>query len=201
MKALFALTLLAPVLAQAQLNTKLTPHQFAAITAACGPSVPNDTLAAISRTESAFHPFALSINYPQTSARRAGFATGSMLLARQPRNLTEALGWATWFELHGYTVSVGLMQVNIQTARLYKLSLRQLFDPCQNIRAGATIIADYYHRTHQATSSTSEALLNAISAYNSGNTDTGYANGYVAGVYNNRRENEWRPLAKVRIAK
>jgi len=188
MKTFLALVLLAPVLAQAQLNKKLTPPQFAALTAACASNVPNDTLAAISRSESAFYPFALSINYPQTSARRAGFATGSMLLARQPRNLTEAMSWATWFELHGYTVSVGLMQVNTQTARLYRVSLRQLFDPCQNVSAGAKIIGDYYHRTHQATPSTSEALLNAISAYNSGNTSTGYENGYVAGVYSNRRE-------------
>ena len=191
MKRLFLLTLLAPALAHGQqLNTKLTALRFAVLAHTCASSVPGDTLAAITRTESAFYPFALSINYPQASARRAGFSNSSMLLARQPKDLDEALGWATWFELHGYTVSVGLMQVNTQTAKLYRISLRQLFDPCENVRAGAAIITDFYHRTHQATSSISEALLNAISAYNSGNTTAGYANGYVAGVYNNRRSQE-----------
>lgn len=191
MKSLLFLPMLATTFAHGQqLNTKLTTPQFAALTHVCAPSVPNDTLAAITRTESAFYPFALSINYPQTSARRAGFANSSMLLARQPKSLNEALGWATWFELHGYTVSVGLMQVNTQTAKLYRINLRQLFDPCQNVRAGAAIITDYYHRTHHATSSTSDALLDAISAYNSGNTSTGYANGYVSGVYSNRHAQE-----------
>lgn len=190
MKTILAFMLFTPLLTHGQLNNKLTALEFASLSYACAPTVPNDTLAAISRTESAFHPFALSINYPQTSARRAGFANGSMLLARQPRTLTEAMSWASWFQRHGYTVSVGLMQINTQTATLYGVSLRQLFDPCLNVKAGAKIITDYYHHTHRNGSSTSEALLNAISAYNSGNTNTGYENGYVTGVYNNRREHE-----------
>ena len=190
MKLLLTLAIAAPTLANGQLNTKLTVPQFAALTHTCAPAVPNDTLAAITRTESAFYPFALSINYPQTSARRAGFADSSILLARQPKDLKEAVGWATWFELHGYTVSVGLMQVNTQTAKLYRISMRQLFDPCWNVTAGAAIITDYYHHRHRATPSSSEALLDAISAYNSGNTSTGYSNGYVAGVYGNRRAKE-----------
>ncbi len=190
MKRFLVLTLLASACAHGQLNNKLTSLQFAMLTRACAPTVPNDTLAAITRTESAFYPFALSINYPQTSARRAGFANSSMLLARQPKNLNEAVSWANWFELHGYTVSVGLMQVNTQTARLYRITLRQLFEPCQNVQAGAAIITDFYHRTHSVTASTSEALLNAISAYNSGNINTGYFNGYVSDVYSNRRQNK-----------
>lgn len=190
MKRLLLLAITAPALAHGQLNTKLTAPQFAALTRTCAATVPNDTLAAITRTESAFYPFALSINYPQTSARRAGFVNSSMLLARQPKNLDEAVGWASWFELHGYTVSVGLMQVNTQTAKLYRISLRQLFDPCRNVSAGAAIITDYYHRRHHSTTSTSEALLDAISAYNSGNINTGYTNGYVSGVYGNRHAQE-----------
>ena len=191
MKSLLSLLLLAPMLhAQSQPNTKLTAGQFAAIARSCAAAVPHDTLAAITRTESAFFPFALSINYPQTSARRAGYANSSMLLARQPRNLSEAVGWAVWFERHGYTVSVGLMQVNTQTARLYRVSLHQLFDPCLNVRTGAAILTDYYHLSHRSAPDTSQALLDAISAYNSGNTVSGYGNGYVGGVYHNRRPDQ-----------
>lgn len=190
MKLILLFAMAAPALAHGQLNTRLSAPQFAALTRTCAPTVPSDTLAAITRTESAFYPFALSINYPQTSARRAGFADSSMLLARQPKDLKEAVGWATWFELHGYSVSVGLMQVNTQTAKLYRVSMRQLFDPCWNVSTGAVIIADYYHHRHRTTPSSSDALLDAISAYNSGNTNTGYSNGYVAGVYSNRRAKE-----------
>ena len=191
MRRFLILALLAPLLrAQSQANTRLTSAQFASLTQVCASSVPNDTLAAIARTESALFPFALSINYPQTAARSAGFNNSSMLLARQPATLAEALGWATWFELHGYTVSVGLMQVNTQTAKLYGISPRQLFDPCLNVKTGAAIITTYYHQAHRRAASTSEALLNAISAYNTGNTNSGYSNGYVGGVYGNRRAHE-----------
>lgn len=191
MKKLLVVALFAPLLrGQTQANTRLTPSQFASLTHVCANTVPADTLAAIARTESALYPFALSINYPQTAARNAGFNNSTMLLARQPATLAEALGWATWFELHGYTVSVGLMQVNTQTAKLYRISLRQLFDPCVNVRTGAAIITTYYHQSHRNVASTSEALLNAISAYNTGNINSGYSNGYVGGVYGNRRTNE-----------
>ena len=191
MKLLLTFALIAPMLrAQGQPNTKLTTGQFAALSRSCAAAVPQDTLAAITRTESAFYPFALSINYPQTSARRAGYANSSMLLARQPLNRSEAIGWATWFKRHGYTVSVGLMQVNIQTAQLYNVSLNQLFDPCINVRTGAAILTDYYHQSHRSVPDRSQALLDAISAYNSGNTTTGYGNGYVGGVYQNRRPSQ-----------
>ena len=191
MKTFLSLLMLGPTLcAQIQPNTKLSQNQFLAIAKTCAASVPNDTLAAITRTESAFYPFALSINYPQNSARRAGFENSSMLLARQPQNLAEALGWATWFEQHGYTVSIGLMQINTQTARLYRVSIRQLFDPCLNVHTGAAILNDYYHLARRPTATPSQALLDAISAYNSGNSRTGYQNGYVGEVYTNRRPHE-----------
>ena len=191
MTRFLVLVLFAPLLhGQTQANTRLTPTQFASLTHVCASTVPTDTLAAIARTESALYPFALSINYPQTAARNAGFANSTMLLARQPATLAEAVGWATWFESHGYTVSIGLMQVNTQTAKLYRVSLQQLFDPCANVRTGAAIITTYYHQSHRSVPSTSEALLNAISAYNTGNTNSGYSNGYVGGVYGNRRANK-----------
>ena len=191
MKILFCFALLLPpAFAQGKPNTQLSAAEFAGLTQLCGPAVPHDTLAAIARTESAFHPYALSINYPQTSARRAGYERSVMVLARQPRDLNEASNWAVWFQQHGYTVSVGLMQINTQTARTYGASLHDLFEPCKNVRIGATIITNIYHQTHTTNTTQASAFLNAISSYNSGNPRTGYFNGYVTSVISNRRAYE-----------
>ena len=175
-----------------RLNQRLSIQQFNTIATTCGNLVPAETLAAIATTESAFHPFALSINYPQTSAKRAGFANSNLLLARQPQSIDEASKWAQWFESHGYTVSVGLMQINTATARIYHVRTSQLFESCQNVRIGAAIISDYYHKAHKQGRTRADALLDAISAYNSGNVTLGYQNGYVGNVVANGHKGDKR---------
>jgi|GEM_PF-1948612 len=163
-------------------NDQLTPEEFRHLAAACAPDVPLITLRAIARTESAFHRYALSLDYPQRTAIEHGFTDGGIFLARQPRNLAEAHAWAEWLLHHSRSVSIGLMQVSTRHAADLALTADQLFDPCANIHAGAQILKAQYRRAAAVLGEGQEALQQALSEYNSGSSVLGFANGYVGNV-------------------
>jgi len=54
---------------------------------------------AIIRTESGFNPLALHVN-------------GDFRLTAAPRSAAEAAVWANWLIARGYSVDLGLMQIN-----------------------------------------------------------------------------------------
>lgn len=58
------------------------------------------------------------------------------------------------------------MQVNSAHLAPLHLALEELFDPCQNVRIGTTILSDFY-RQHQ-TGDPAHSLFAALSAYNTG---------------------------------
>lgn len=111
-----ALTLAPGALSLAQFNAPLTRAQVRAMASQCALKVHPDTIEAIIRQESAYHPYALSINHPATEAQRQGYPDGLYQLAQQPRTRREAIAWAKWLLRHGHTVSIGLMQVNTEVA-------------------------------------------------------------------------------------
>ncbi len=162
------------------LNTRLSPAEFRTTVGACAPGIPFVTLRAIARAESGFHPYALSLDYPRRTAREHGLADGGIFLARQPKNLTEALAWTHWLLRHGRSVSIGLMQISTQHAADLGLSADQLFDPCTNVRAGAQILAVEYQRAAALDGEGQTALRRALSEYNSGSPIVGFDNGYVS---------------------
>jgi type IV secretion system protein VirB1 len=163
------------LLAQAALmGQRLTPAEFAALTKRCIPGFPLNTVHAIARVESAFYPLALSVNYPD----HAG-----VQLARQPANLREALAWTQWLHARGYTVSIGLMQVNSEHLKTLRLTAEQAFDPCLNLQAVWLIFSSHYERAAKTFGSSSPAAFHAaLSGYNSGSLTAGYTNGYVEKV-------------------
>src|SRR5437867_3088239 len=142
---LFAVTLLSVSVCTAQTkyaehaNAKLSPTEFRTLARACAPDIPLVTLRAISRAESAFHRYALSLDYPRRTAREHGLI-GEIVLARQPRTLDEARAWTRWFMQRGRSVSIGLMQVSTEHMTDLGLTADDLFDPCTNLRAGAELL-------------------------------------------------------------
>jgi type IV secretion system protein VirB1 len=140
------------------------------------------TLRAIARTESAFHQYALSLDHPKRTAREQGLSDGGIFLARQPKDLAEALAWAHWLIDHGRSVSVGLMQVSTQHAADLGVTVDQLFDPCTNVQAGARLLTDKYQEAARSLGEGQAALTRALSEYNSGSISVGLENGYVATV-------------------
>lgn len=140
--------------------------ELAALIQQCAPSVAPTTIRAIIRTESNFNPLALNVN-------------GNVRLASQPTSALQAISWSQWLIDRGYSVDMGLMQINSSNLSRLKLTPAQMFDPCTNIAAGARILTESYHRAAQKHGEGTQALLMAISSYNTGSFERGFRNGYV----------------------
>lgn len=135
----------------------------------CAPMVAPSTMAAIVQVESRGNPLALNVN-------------GSRGLTRQPASRAEAKAWAQWLVEHGYNIDMGLAQVNVRHLQRMGVSIGDAFDPCINLRMGAKILVENYQNASHAYGSGQQALLAAISAYNTGNHKSGFQNGYVSKV-------------------
>lgn len=177
--SIFVLALLQSVFCVAQLNTPLSRGQVRALVPHCAAMVHPDTIEAIIRQESAYYPYALSINHPASEAQRFGYHNSLYQLARQPATRREAIAWTKWFLKHGHTVSIGLMQVNTEVAATLGIhDPTALFNPCVNLAAGAAILQDAYAGQPH----TLRGLANAFAIYNSGSIALGTSNGYADGV-------------------
>lgn len=137
--------------------------------AQCAPNVAPTTMMAIIKVESAGNPLAMNVN-------------GKQRLARQPATALEAAAWSWWLIQRGYSVDLGLAQVNSRNLARLGLPPEAMFDPCYNIAAGARILTENYAEARKKFSSEQAALRAAISAYNTGNHTRGLTNGYVRKV-------------------
>ena len=136
----------------------------------CSRTVPASTLRAVIRIESDGYPYAIHVNGLSAQpmpASRAGDAT----------RLAQA-----WIK-RGYRVDMGLMQVDSANLSDLGYSVRDMFDACTNIRAGASILTADYLAAVQTWPDPQTALRAALSAYNTGSFSKGFFNGYVAKYY------------------
>lgn len=134
---------------------------------ACAPTVHPTTVQQVIAVESQGKALALNVN----GAR----------LTRQPRDATEAAALARRYMQAGYSVDLGLMQINSTNLRPLGYSVTDMFDPCKNLQAGATVLTRFYQRARTHYPSDEQAALRAaLSAYNTGSLTAGFANGYVA---------------------
>jgi len=166
-------------------NMRYTAPQMIALIQSCASQAAPSTMLAVARTESALHPYAISINGPKQVSRAVGLSNLEIQLARQPRSKQEAIQWVRWLLGHGITVSIGLLQVNTENAGLFHLRPEQLFEPCTNIAVGSALLAQAYATERRLAPNDPDALLRALSIYNSGTYDLGFDNGYVATVLEN----------------
>lgn len=169
-----------PIGTSRESNDKLSRPEFLALAHNCAPHVSPVIMEGIATTESALHPYALSINYPATKARQNGYA-GKVIMVRQPRNKSAAIHWAKWYLSKGYTVSVGLVQVNVEMAHKLGIPQMALFEPCINLAAGAKILSEDY----AAALRDGYGLMQAFSLYNSGSSTYGVDSGYASTVVRN----------------
>jgi type IV secretion system protein VirB1 len=145
--------------------------EFLTLAQQCAPDVHPATMAALVRTESGFNPYAI------------GVVAGR--LERQPTTLDEAVATAEKLQRDGFNASFGLGQVNLHNLARFSLDVRSVFDPCQNLRASAAILAEAYARARRTEPNEQKALRSALSMYYSGNPVTGVSHGYVARVVGN----------------
>jgi len=143
----------------------------------CAPSAPASIVEAIIRTESGFNPLAINVNC-------------GVRLARQPVSRGEAEAWVRWLKAHGYSFDAGLMQINSRNWEKLGLTPESIFDVCENIRAGSELFSENYSRATRAFGPGRTSLVSALSAYNTGDFNSGIRNGYVSRVVQNSRTAE-----------
>lgn len=143
---------------------------FLALVLACAPQVHAETARALVSVESAFNPWAI------------GVVGGA--LVRQPRNRAEAFATARALRDAGWNFSVGLGQINVGNFDRLGLTVESAFEPCANLAAMQTVLAECFDRASASTSSAADqmALRQALSCYYSGNFATGFRHGYVSKV-------------------
>jgi type IV secretion system protein VirB1 len=136
----------------------------------CAPSVAPETVLAIIQTESGRDPFALNVNGGRQPARQA--------------NATDAAATARRYVAEGYSVDLGLGQINSRNMRWLGLTWDTVFDPCINVAALARVLTTNYNAV-KAGRDPQSALRVALSMYNTGSQTRGFRNGYVAKVVGN----------------
>ena len=141
-----------------------------ALASQCAPNVAPQTVAAIVQTESHGHPFALNVN--------------GGLQPPAPSDAASAAATAKRYIVAGYSVDLGLGQINSRNMRWLGLTWETVFDPCANIAALGRVLTQNYN-TAVAGRDPQTALRVALSLYNTGTSSRGFRNGYVAKVLGN----------------
>lgn len=141
-----------------------------ALASQCAPNVAPQTVAAIVQTESHGRPFALNVN------------GGSQPPAQI--NAASAAATAQRYIAAGYSVDLGLGQINSRNMRWLGLTWETVFDPCTNIAALGKVLTQNYSASI-AGRDPQTALRVALSLYNTGSSSRGFRNGYVAKVVGN----------------
>ena len=152
----------------------------------CAPLVHPVTMQALVAVESASQPYAISINYPER-LERSGYSVP--VLDRSPSSSHEALMQIHEWTGQGYTVSVGLAQINAERLSWLRSqhiadSIESLLDPCTNLRASQAILIDCWKLIAGFNQTGTERLRlhQTLSCYNSGHPTWGIRNGYAQRV-------------------
>ncbi len=149
---------------------------FPQLMADCAANVSVLTMSAVVEQESRFNPYAIGIN-------------GDYILDRQPTSKAEAIEVIGWLEKEGQNnLDLGIAQISTENRKKFKLSVSDSLDPCLNIKVGAEILTDNYHRALNSGLNQQDALQAAISEYNTGSRTAGYSNGYVQKVLDNAQQ-------------
>ena len=141
-----------------------------ALASQCAPTVAPETVLAIVQTESSGEQFALNVNGGRQPARQTSAA--------------DAAATARRYVGAGYSVDLGLGQINSRNMRWLGLTWENVFDPCTNVAALARVLTANYNAV-KAGRDPQAALRVALSMYNTGSQTRGFRNGYVAKVVGN----------------
>lgn len=141
------------------------------LAAQCAPNVAPATIAAIVETESRGNELAIGVN-----------GLGSKVV--QPTSVAQAIKMARFYVAKGYSVDLGLGQINSRNMRALGLTWDTVFEPCTNIAAAGAVISGNYRSVREGLHP-QRALRIALSMYNTGSQSRGFSNGYVGRVIGN----------------
>lgn len=141
------------------------------LAAQCAPNVAPATIAAIVQTESRGNELAIGVN-------------GLGRSITQPKSVAQAIEAARFYVAKGYSVDLGLGQINSRNMKALGLTWDTVFEPCTNIAAAGAVISGNYRSVREGLHP-QRALRIALSMYNTGSQSRGFTNGYVDRVVSN----------------
>ena len=136
----------------------------------CAPNIARITMERLVGVESGGQPLALHVN-------------GA---ARQPpaqASVEAAAAVARSYIVAGYSVDLGLGQVNSRNLSFLGYTIEEALEPCPNLAGAARILSGSYQTAAEQMGPGQPALRASLSAYNTGNFQAGFLNGYVARYY------------------
>lgn len=132
----------------------------------CAPGIALEAMIPQVQVESHFNELAIGIKGRSISAK----------------SVAQAAQLATSYIAAGYSVDLGLAQINSHNLNRLGMSVQDAFDPCTSLSAASVILTENYQAA-----SVSYAGIDAInvawSLYNSGSTTRGFHNGYVQKIW------------------
>lgn len=145
----------------------LTLAAVMALSQRCAPGIALEALVPQVQVESHFSELAIGIN------------NGPVVRAR---SVPDAIDIATRYIRAGYSVDLGLAQINSHNLRRLGLTVDQAFDPCTSLRAAEAVLTENYNAVSDGRTQT-DAIEATWSLYNSGSPSRGMRNGYVRKVW------------------
>ena len=140
-----------------------------ALAAHCAPTVAPETLLSVVAVESRFEPLAIGVN-------------GLPRVTLAPTSVDDAVARAGELIAAGRSLDLGLAQINSKNLAWLGLSLREVFEPCANLKAAARVLQEGYGRSDPDRVGQQAALRTTLSYYNTGHPSRGVGNGYVGKV-------------------
>ncbi len=147
----------------------LSPALMLALASHCASTLAPATLVSVARVESGFDPLAIGVNSP---------VAGRI----HPKSQTEAVAIATRLIGSGANIDLGVGQINSANLARLGLTVADAFSPWRNLHAAGVVLQQAYQSQWPAPGREQAALRTALSIYNTGRTDRGFRNGYVAKV-------------------
>ena len=133
----------------------------------CAPEIATEAVVPLVMTESGGDDLSININ-KGPRVRAASIADGAALVRR--------------YMAAGYTVDVGLAQVNSANFARFGVTVEQAFDPCTNLRLASSMLRAGYGLAIQHYTGL-DAISATYSLYNTGTLTRGFRNGYVGRVW------------------
>lgn len=133
----------------------------------CAPEVATEAMVPLVVTESGGDDLSINVNHGPRVRAGSG-AEGAALVRR--------------YMAKGFTVDVGLAQINSANFARLGVTVEQAFEPCTNLRLASLVLQDGYSRASKLYTGM-DAISATYSLYNTGRLTRGFRNGYVGRVW------------------
>lgn len=133
----------------------------------CAPEVATEAVVPLVMTESGGDSLAVNVN-KGPRVRAGSIAEGAAIVRR--------------YIAAGYTVDVGLAQINSANFARLGVTVEDVFEPCTNLKLASTVLQQGYRLASRHYTGL-DAISATYSLYNTGTLTRGFRNGYVGRVW------------------